>query len=273
MHQPKHPALRSNSQPIAEHDHGLACAWHACDWQTARQGFTKMKIGMAKTFAGIALHVLALTAFGFAAANDAHAEVAIGCRKPEAVPALQQQVLKDEGMVPVIARFVADRDENGKETGWRQETIMMNPKTKIGLNWMKTNTGGVCIFTRYLEMELFNFASFDQNSLIKRPGAKETELQINRIVITNADKNGENPMFRAKAYTPTNAARNDFTDVYEVMSANPKTSSGTILYADLNGSWIKNGTRKIPSPQEAPVKFGAMYSETGKSIISQQTAP
>lgn len=223
-----------------------------------------------KSFLTAVVAPIALAAFGLAAANDANAEVAIGCRKPEAVPALQQQVLKDEGMVPVIARFVADRDDNGKETGWLQQTIMMNPKTKNGLNWIKLNTGGVCIMTLYSEMELFNNASFDPKALIKKPGIKDTELQINRIVITNADKNGENPMFRAKAHTPTNAARNDFTDVYEVMSANPQTSSGTLLYAEFNGSWIKNGTKKVPSPQEAPVKFGAMYSETGKSLITAQ---
>lgn len=53
------------------------------------------------TFAKLALAAAA----SFGAAANTNANVAYSYRKPEAVPALQQQVLTEEHMAPVAARF------------------------------------------------------------------------------------------------------------------------------------------------------------------------
>lgn len=224
-----------------------------------------------KSFVTAVVAPIALTAFGLAAANDVQAEVKIGCREPEAVPALQQQVLKDEGMVPVVSGFIATEANKGKVTEWAQHTVMMNPQTKNGLTWIKLPDGAVCIFTRYTEMQLFNNASFNAGALIKKAGAKDTEIEINRVLIKAAHDSGENPMFRAKAYTPTNAGLNLSTEYYEIITSNPKTASGTLIRAELDGKWREEGLKKIPSPAEAPVKYGAIYSETGKTLITAQS--
>lgn len=223
-----------------------------------------------KSFLTAVVAPIALAAFGLAGANDAQAEVTFGCRKSEAVPALQEQVLKKEGMLPVASRFISAVDDKGEVTEWIQQTVMMNPQSKTGLLWSKLASGSVCVLTRYSEMQLFNNASFDEKALLNKPGVKPSEVQINRIIIQAAHDNKQNPMFSAKAYSPTNAARNESTEYYEIMSGNPETSSGSLLFAELNGSWIQGRTRKVPSPQEAPVKFGAIYSETGKSMITAQ---
>jgi len=220
-----------------------------------------------KSFVTAVIAPIALAAFGLAAANDAQAEVTVGCRKPEAVPALQQQVLKDEGMVPVAARFTAI-----SETEFVQETIMMNPNSKAGLRWSKTNDGTVCILTKYEDIQLFNNKSFNDKSFLKVAGKDDNTVEINQAITRLAFNSSQNPMYRAVATTPTNAYKNDpvnFPTRYvEYMLGNPETQKGAVLAAKFDGQRLKSYTKDIPNPSEAPVKFGATFSKSGWDIIN-----
>ncbi|MFA7276446.1 MAG: hypothetical protein WC043_06565 [Pseudobdellovibrionaceae bacterium] len=198
----------------------------------------------------------------FAAANDAHADVAFGCRKPDAVPALQQQVLKDEGMVPVASRFTAL-----SETEFVQETIMMNPQTRKGLEWTKLKDGTVCTMARYSEMEIYDNKKFDGRALMVISGKAPAEVTVNSQLANASMKDGENPMMKATVYAPTNASNGQPTRYVEYMLGNPKTTRGSLLAVDFEGKIIPHFGKVFPTPQEKPVKYGAIYTPVGEDLL------
>jgi hypothetical protein len=205
-------------------------------------------------------------AFGLAA-NNAQAEVAYGCRTPDKVPALQQQVLKEEGMVPVAGRFVAR-----SETEYAQEAIMLNPNTKNGLRWIKHADGTVCIFTKYENAEIFDHKAFDNRAVLSVAGKDPTHVPINVVLASSSLDKGQNPMFRATAITPTNASKNDPvnypTRYVEYMLGNPVSQKGSVLAAAFDGRSIAPYTKYIPAAGEAPgVKFGAIFTTVGEDLI------
>lgn len=227
-------------------------------------------ISAFKDFANSSAMKLAMAVtVSFGAAANANSDVAYGCRKPEAVPALQQQVQKEEGMIPVAARFTAL-----SETEFVQETIMMNPNSKAGLRWSKANDGTVCILTKYEDIQLFNNQSFNDKSFLKVAGKDDNTVEINQAITRLAFKSSQNPMYRAVATSPTNAHKNDpvnFPTRYvEYMLGNPETQKGAVLAAKFDGQRLKSYTKDIPNPSEAPVKFGATFSKSGWDIINGQ---
>ena len=198
----------------------------------------------------------------FAAANANAADY--GCYAPDKVPALQQQVLKAEGMVPVAARFTALN-----ATEYVQEAIMMNPSTREGLRWEKDSNGKVCIFTKYRDMQLFNNKAFDQKAFYNINGKPDNQVEINQVITNVAFKKGEFPMFRGIATTPTNAAMGHPTEYVEYMLGHPTSKMGGVIAANLSGEWMKSFTKAIPSPSQANVKFGAIYTEVGEDLIAR----
>lgn len=219
-----------------------------------------------KSFLTAVVAPIALAAFGLAASNDAQAEVAVGCRKPAEVPALQQQVLKDEGMVPVASHFSAR-----SETEFVQNTVMMNPKTHNGLEWTKYADGGVCVMKRYSEMEIYDNKQFDGRALLALPGKDPKQVAVNGLLADASLTDGENPMIRATAYVPTNASKNDPvnypTRYVEYMLGNPKTTKGSLLAVNFEGRLIPHYGKVIPTPSEYPVKFGAIYTAVGEDLL------
>lgn len=204
----------------------------------------------------------------FAAANDAHADVAFGCRKPDAVPALQQQVLNNEGMVPVAARFTAVGNSKNDGVEWLQEAIMMNPQTGVGLRWSKFSDGTVCVMTKYREMQLYNNDTFDETALLQVQSQKVTQVKINQAIIRGATSEKMNPMFRAIAHTPTNTTYKLPPTYIEYMLGDPVSQKGVVLASTTDGQPIERFTETIPTPKEAPVKFGAVYTDKGRALIS-----
>ena len=55
------------------------------------------------------------TALAMDVVGTAQAEVAIGCRKSSDVPALREQVINQEGMIPVVSRFSAISETHSAE--------------------------------------------------------------------------------------------------------------------------------------------------------------
>lgn len=226
---------------------------------------------MSEIFATLALHTLAFAAFGLAGANDTQAEVPFGCRKPEDVPDLQEHVLKSEGMVPVVARFLGI-EVNGK-TEWIQDAIMLNPKTREGLSWSKFSNGTVCIGTKYSDIRIYNNRKFDTSAWLEINGHADPKVEINAILTSAVINKSWNPMFRAIATTPTNVAIHAPISYVEFMVGNYNTQGGAVYASTLDGGQIKKLTKWIPSPKEAPVKFGAIYTRVGEDLIRQQAPP
>ena len=219
-----------------------------------------------KSFVTAVIAPIALAAFGLAAANDAQAEVAVGCRKPADVPALKEQVLKQEGMVPVASRFGAL-----SETEFVQDTVMMNPQTRMGLEWSKLKDGTVCIMKRYSEMEIYDNNKFDGRALMTLPGKDPKQVAVNSLLATASLSRGENPMIKAVADVPTNASKSDPvnypTRYVEYMLGNPKTTKGSLLPVNLEGRLIPHYVKAIPTPQEYPVQYGAIYTPVGTDLL------
>lgn len=219
-----------------------------------------------KSFVTAVIAPIALAAFGLAAANDAQAEVTVGCRKPADVPALKEQVLKQEGMVPVASRFTAD-----SETEFTPDTVMMNPQTRMGLEWSKLKDGTVCIMKRYSEMEIYDNSKLDGRAFMTLPGKDPKQVAVNSLLATSSLTRGQNPMIRAIADVPTNASKSDPvnypTRYVEYMLGDPKTTKGSLLAVNFEGRLIPHYGKAIPIPSEYPVQYGAIYTPVGTDLL------
>lgn len=206
------------------------------------------------------------TAMAMGVAATAQAEASIGCRDASEVPALREQVINQEGMIPVVSRFSAR-----SETEFVQETVMMNPETKNGLQWSKLKDGSVCIMKRYSEIELYDNKKFDGRALMTLPGKDPKQIAVNGLLADVSITDGENPMMRAVAYVPTNASKNDPVNVptryVEYMLGNPKTTKGSLMAVNFEGRLIPHFGKVFPTPQEKPVQYGAIYTPLGEDVL------
>lgn len=206
-------------------------------------------------------------AFGLAG-GAAHADVDFGCRKPgPAVAALQKQVLEQEGMIPVGVRPVAISN-----TEHEQETIMLNLNTGKGLLWEKAKDGTVCITSQYTNGAIFEHTGFDNRAFTTIQGRDPRSIDVNlRIANLSVGEQKQNPMFRAEAYVPTNAAKGDpvrYPVRYiEYMSGNPSTEKGTVTAASLDGKVLSDFTKAIPGKGESSFAFGAIHTPAGKDYL------
>lgn len=211
--------------------------------------------------------VLAIAAaFTAANANAAPEDITFGCRKPEAVPALRDLVIKQEGMVPVLSGFTA-----ASETEFDQTTIMMNPQTRNGVQWEKTSDGSVCIMKRYSQIELYDNTKFEGRALMTIAGKDPKQIAVNGVLANSSLKDGQNPMMRATVYAPTNASANDPINVptryVEYWIGHPKTKKGSLLAINFEGRLIPHFAKSIPTPQEKPVQYGAIYTPVGEDLL------
>jgi hypothetical protein len=216
---------------------------------------------MRTTVAAIAPFALA---FGLAAnSNDAQA-LDYGCRTKAEIPALKAQMTA-EGQVPVV-RFYQDASVDGidKESKWREALFTMNVDSREGYRLQRSQDGGICVSSKFSDVRLYRNDRLDLSSFMKVPGANAVGSGVNRILHSASVDDGQNPMFRASEYSPYHQS----TRMTYVLG-NAGTGEGSVVSAELSGSWIKNFTKAIPSPKTANVDHGAVFTPTGEEIVSR----
>ena len=222
------------------------------------------------------------TAFTLVAAvvSNANAQgtVELTCHTtPEAIKAVQTQILQGEGMIPVIAHF--KNVGTDQKPAWAMATLMANPQTGKGYEWSRMPQGHVCVSKKYSDVQLFSNVSFNPKAFLDKSvypnanlggnGKDISTSGINASLITNKDQQ-KNPMYRANVDDIINIEKKPLktpTKYVEILVANPTTKEGTVLAANLKGNVIAEYYNVVGSPSKDGVKFGAVYTPAGEDML------
>lgn len=200
---------------------------------------------------------------------------------PQETEAAKTQIVKVEGMIPVTSHF--GNVGTDSKASWALVTALMNPNTKKGYEWIKSEKGFTCVSKSYSNFELISNISLSAKSLLdtrlhpraddKGDGVDTSSAGINRIIALHS-LDGKNPMYRATiddAIDVTGKATKTTGNV-EFLVANPVTKDAVLLTAAPSGKVLGNFTRVAGNPaKDGPsVQFGAIYSPAAEEMLKLQ---
>lgn len=198
----------------------------------------------------------------FAVAAGSAQALDFGCRDKDQI----KKEMVAEGLAPVV-RYYESRNKN--DLG--QTFYIMNPQTHRGYRMDRGYDGldgQMCIMASVDNVQLYNNKSLDERSYLNAPNADKKGVGINNLIYGSSVKQHENPIFRAVEYSPYHKT----TRVIYVL-ANPDTAGGSVVASSLDGSWLKDYTKGIPSPLTAKVEHGAELTQFGKLMTAENAAP
>lgn len=222
------------------------------------------------------------------APNIARADVNLGCfSTPETIKEAQSQLVAREKMVPTVSHYKNIGTDDSPQ--WAMATLMVNPGTKRGYEWAAISDNFKCVMKKYSNVVLFNNTAFDPKAFLEKSqfpnanltgnGSDISSVGINAALIVSKNNN-QYPMYRADVDSvfsisvPPESTKAAGTKkipherYVEYLVANPVTTEGTILAANMQGNVITNYYNVVGSPKRDGVRNGAIYTPAGKDMIA-----
>lgn len=232
----------------------------------------------------------ALTTFFMAAnanAADTNVPIKLTCyTKPEDIAAVKKTITEGLGMIATTSHFT--NAGTNDTPNWAMATLMRNPETRKGYEWIRRADGHVCISKSYSNIELYLNTQLNSKAFLDKKSAPKaddvgngkdiSESGINAVLIASA-QNGEFPMYRGDVNDIigsriSGVAQSRSPIQYtEYLVANPNTGEGTVLASRFNGLVIKEYTSVVGTPEKDGVKFGAIFTPAGQQIVDLMRSP